>query len=125
MPCCSCFRALLAFAPCLLLRFICFHALLLFNVRTLLLSLLCLATCACYLAVVALPSRLVVCHFKMPPTPHPPRYCFVVLLFGFMPCCSIWLVGIPSSLSCVSGRTWSNTNKLHPTIEVFHFPLNF
>lgn len=97
VPCCSCFRALICFhalfalAPCLFSRLTCFRALLLFiscalllfSVHTLLLSFLCLA-------VVALPSSLVVYHFQMPPAPILPvvvllPYCLVscvAALFG-------------------------------------------
>jgi len=69
------------------------------------------------LDLVALPSRLVVRLFQVPLTPSPapptpPHCCFVALLLIVVPYCSTLLVGTPSSLSCASGRAWSNTNKL-------------
>ncbi len=40
--------------------------------------------------------------------------CYCALLFYLA-------VGNPSPFSCVGGGTWTNTNKLHPTIKVFFF----
>jgi len=36
-------------------------------------------------------------------------------------CCFTLLVGIPSSLSCVGGGAWNNTNKVHPITSFFFF----
>jgi hypothetical protein len=72
-----------------------------------------------YLAIIALPSRPVACLFLVPHAPPP--CCFATLLIIVMPCCFVLSVGIPSSFSYASGGAWSNTNKLHPTIEIFFF----
>jgi hypothetical protein len=44
-----------------------------------------------------------------------PHCYFIALWFIVTPCCFALSIGIPSSLSCVGGRAWNNTNKLHPT----------
>jgi hypothetical protein len=93
--------------------------------RTLLLSLSCLVAstftllcCShyfCCLHLVAMPSHLIACFFQVPF--RPPSCCFVALLFIVMLC-----VNTPSSLSCVNGGAWSNTNMLQPT-NVLYFCL--
>jgi hypothetical protein len=52
----------------------------------------------------------------------PSHCCFVVLLFVLVPFYFALSIGTPSSLSCVGGRTWNITNKLHPTTGFFLFP---
>jgi hypothetical protein len=49
----------------------------------------------------------------------PPHCCFTALLFIVVPCFFTLSIGTPSPHSCVGGGTWNNSNKLHPTIEVF------
>ncbi len=99
-------------------------------VRTLLLSLpsySCLATFKVapgYLCLATLPSlpyhhTLLFTFFRyLLPLPH---CCFTTLLLVITPCCYALSIGIPSSFSCAGGGTWNNTNKCHPTIEVFIF----
>jgi hypothetical protein len=54
----------------------------------------------------------------------PPHCCFIALLLALTPYCSTLSIVAPSSFFCAGGRAWSNTNKIHPTIEVF-FSLDF
>jgi hypothetical protein len=79
------------------------------------LTLLCCSRYFCCLCLVTMPSHLATCLFQVPPSP--PNYCFVALLFIMTPC-----ISTPSSLSCVSGGAWNNTNKFHPTTKVFFSP---
>jgi len=86
----------------------------------------------CYLAIAPCCSTLLVarpccptivlCYSPFSSTSFPP-YPIVVLLhvLTITPYCFALFVGIPSSLSCVGGKAWSNTNKLHPTTKLFYF----
>jgi len=72
----------------------------------------------CYFALLVVGpcySPLLIHLFQVPPTPTPPP------IVASLPCCFALSIGTPSPLSCANGGTWSNTNKLHPTIEVFFF----
>jgi hypothetical protein len=71
-----------------------------------------------------LPSHLAPSFFKclLAPLPLPPIVVSLPCYSIVAPCYNPLLVGIPSSLSCASGRAWSNTNKLHP-VKVFFFQI--
>jgi hypothetical protein len=62
------------------------------------------------------PHALLPAIFKYHLNPPPPPPIVVSLL-----CCFTLLVGIPSSLSCVGGGAWNNTNKVHPITSFFFF----
>lgn len=124
MPCYSCVCALFDLTPYYSLVFSPCRSLMFMPCYSLMFVPCCFHFCALLFTLVAmlllLPSHcaLVLAIFKY----LSPHCCFFALLLVFMPCCSTWSVGTPSSFSCARGRAWNNTNKFYPTIEVYFPP---